>query len=262
MLTLLAPLLALSPLPATATAAPQALVVQDPPEDKRADIQLLLEELGKHAGARGDADGEAVAVIDKLVQSFPECGPKDRAAIVKGLDKCFREKRQEDENGVRQNQLFLAAATALGEMAPESVPVLMEWIGHKSHRKDQPLQRLLILRLGKTKDERAVKTLIKLLDDPDPPIQAAAAEAMGEFEATELEQRKEMFLQLLQLLTTVKAAVDADNADPIARNRYDTVAAPIVTSLQRLSGHKEHVPEEWQRWWNKNKKENWDELDS
>jgi len=261
MITLLATLFALSPLPAAASAAPPARVVQDPPEDKREDIKLLLDELDAHAGARGEEDQEAVAVIDKLVSAFPDCGPKDRASIVKGLDKCFKEKRQEDENGVRQNQLYLAAATALGEMAPESVPVLTSWIGHKSHRKDQPLQRMLILRLGKTVDPRAVKVLVKLLDDPDPPIQAAAAEALGEFEGAELDVRKSMFEELLKLLMIAKSAVDADNSDPIARNRYDTVAAPIVTSLQRLSGHKEHNPQEWQHWWNKNKKENWDELD-
>ncbi|HVS20134.1 MAG TPA: HEAT repeat domain-containing protein [Planctomycetota bacterium] len=262
MITLLVSLFALSPLSASVVAPTVARLVQDPPEDKREDIKVLVEELDSHAGARGDKDTEAVAVIDKLVQLFGECGPKDRASIVKGLDKCFKEKRQEDANGVRQNQLYLAAATALGEMAPESVPVLTEWIGHKTHRKDQPLQRLLILRLGKTADPRGIKTLIKLLDDPDPPIQAAAAEAMGEYQGAELEARKEMFEELLRLIMSLKNGVDTDVTDPIARNRYDTVAAPIITSLQRLSGHKEHVPEEWLRWWNKNKKADWDNLGS
>lgn len=260
MITLLVSLLALPPLPAEAVAAPPTRLAQDPPVDKREDVKQLLDELDQHAGARGEEDSEAVAVIDKLVQVFPECGPKDRAAVVKALDKCFKEKRQENAEGVRENRLYLASATALGEMAPESVPVLISWIGHKSHRKDEPLQRLLILRLGKTKDERAVKPLIKLLDDPDPPIQAAAAEAMGEFEEGELSARKDMFEELLHLLMGVKNEVDTNVTDPIARNRYDTIAAPIITSLKRLSGHDEHVPEEWLHWWNKNKKEDWDAL--
>jgi hypothetical protein len=257
MLTLLASLIALSPSPAPAAPA-AALVAQDPPADGREEVKLMLEELDRHASERGKEDTQAIAVIDRLVQTFSECGPKDREAIVKGLDKCFKEKRPEDQDGVRQNQLFLAAATALGEMAPESVPVLLAWIGHKSHKKDEALQRLLILRLGKTKDERAIKPLIKLLDDPDPPIIAAAAEAMGEFDGAALDERKGMFEELLKLLTGAKAAVDADNADPIARQRYDTIGAPIVTSMQRLSKHNEHAPEAWQRWWNKNKKEDWD----
>lgn len=257
MLTLLVSLFALSPLPAAVAPAP-ALLAQDPPADDREDVKTLLEELDRHAAERGKQDQEAVAVIDKLVTLFGEFGPKDRAAVVKGLDKCFKEKRPETEEGVRQNQIYLAAATALGEMAPESVPVLLAWIGHKSHKKDEALQRMLILRLGKTKDERAMKPLIKLLDDPQPPIQAAAAEAMGEFDAAPLEERKAMFEELLHLLMGVKAEIDTNNADPIARNRYDTIAAPIVTTMKRLTKHDEHDPEAWQRWWNKNKKEDWD----
>jgi hypothetical protein len=59
-------------------------------------------------------------------------------------------------------------------------------------------------------------------------------------------------------LTSAKNAVDADANDTIARERYDVISAPIVTALQSLSGHNENDPAEWQRWWNKNKKEDWD----
>lgn len=261
MLTLLASLLVFSPLPAAAAPA-AARLAQDPPADDREDVKTMLAELDQHAAERGKEDPQAIAVIDRLVQTFGECGPKDRASIVKGLDKCFKEKRPESEEGVRPNTLFLASATALGEMAPESVPVLLSWIGHKAHRKDEALQRLLILRLGKTKDERGMKPLIKLLDDPEPPIQAAAAEAMGEYDGAELAERKTLFEELLKLLMMAKAAIDADNADPIARHRYDTVGAPILTSMQRLTKHNEHDPDAWLRWWNKNKKEDWDALGS
>src|SRR5688572_30086753 len=132
-----------------------ASVRQDPPADNREEVKAMIAELEAHAALRGKEDTEAVAVIDRLVQTFAECGPKDRAAIVKSLDKCFKEKRLEDENGVPDNKLYLAATTALGEMAPESVDVMMSWIGHKTHKKDVALQRLLILKLGKTKQEKA-----------------------------------------------------------------------------------------------------------
>jgi HEAT repeat protein len=262
MIALIASTLLLAvPAPAPAVLrAPELSVsrVQEPPEDERADVKELLKQLDKHAGARGKEDREAVAIIDQLVQLFGDCGPKDRAAIVKGMDKCFKEKRQEDENGVRENQLFLAAATALGEMAPESVEVLLDWIGHKTHRKDVALQRLLIQKLGKLHDEKALKPLIKLLDEPDPQIQGAACEALGYYDGAELDERKMIFEELLKLVMTVKNNVDANPTDPIPRQRYDVIAAPIITSLQRLSGHQEHDPQEWQRWWNKNKKEDWD----
>jgi HEAT repeat protein len=235
--------------------------VQDPAPvpDNRPEIKALVEQLGAHAGKRGKEDQEAITQIDKMVQEFKACGPKDRALVVKSLDKCFTEKRQEDENGVRDNKLFTAAGTALGEMAPESVPVFLKWIGDKAHRKDIPLQRLLILKLGKCKAEQGREPLINLLNDDQAQIQAAAAEALGEYVEFDLKIRKATFESLLKILTGVKGEVDQDPNNTIARERYDTIAAPIVTSLQRLSGHEEHHPDEWQRWWNKNKKEDWDE---
>jgi hypothetical protein len=51
---------------------------------------------------------------------------------------------------------------------------------------------------------------------------------------------------------------DADPNSPALRERYDVIAAPIITTLQKLSRHNERNPEEWQRWWNKNKGKNWD----
>jgi hypothetical protein len=228
------------------------------PPDSRPEIKELLEKLGAHAGKRGKEDTEAVGVIDRLVQEFQNSGPKDRAAIVKQLDRCFTEKRQEDENGVRENKLFIASATALGEMAPECVPVFLKWIGDKAHRKDLALQRVMILKLGRAKSEAGRQPLIDLLLDENPKIQAAAAEALGEYAGIDLKQRKPTFEALLKLLTSTKGQVDSNPNDLIAKERYDTIAAPIVTTLQKLTGHEEHDPVEWQRWWNKNKKEDWD----
>ncbi|MFM7299150.1 MAG: HEAT repeat domain-containing protein, partial [Planctomycetota bacterium] len=237
--------LSLAPLAPRAVAAPLALQNPAPtPADGRPEVKTLCEELGAHAGKRGKEDSEAISVIDKLVQEFANSGPKDRAAIVKQLDKCFTEKRQEDKDGLRENKLFLAAATALGEMKPECVPVYLKWIGEKSHKKDIALQRLLILKLGKTKDEAGRKPLINLLNDENAKIQAAAAEALGEFGEASQEVRKTTFEALLKLLMSNKGQVDSNVNDLIARERYDTIAAPIATALGRLSGQKDLSPEE------------------
>lgn len=253
-------LLALALSPLAPRALPHEAAIQNPaptPADGRPEVKTLCEELGAHAGKRGKEDSEAISVIDKLVQEYANSGPKDRAAIVKQLDKCFTEKRQEDKDGVRENKLFIAAATALGEMKPECVPVYLKWIGEKSHKKDIALQRLLILKLGKTKDEAGRKPLINLLNDENAKIQAAAAEALGEFGEASQEVRKATFEALLKLLMSNKGQVDSNVNDLIARERYDTIAAPIATALGRLSGQKDQSPEEYQRWWNKNKKEEW-----
>jgi HEAT repeat protein len=233
---------------------------QDPaPVDNRPEVKAAVDKLAGHASKRGKEDVQAIATIDQLLQEFPKSGPKDRALIVKGLDKCFTEKRQEDDNNVRDNKLYLSAATALGEMAPESVPVLLSWIGNKAHAKDTDLQKKLILVVGKTKHLDAREPLIKLLLDKDPQLVAAAAEALGNYAEIDQKLRKATFEELLKGLTSAKNAVDSDANDTIARDRYDVISAPMVTSLQRLSGADVTAPDKWQTWWNKNKKEDWDQ---
>ena len=231
---------------------------EEPPEDGRAEIKELIKQLGGYASKRGKQDQEAIGVIDELVGEFESCGPKDRASIVKALDKCFKQKRKE-EDGVRQNQLFIASATALGQMYPESVKVLLSWIDHKSHRSDLALQRVLIKMAGKSKSKDARKPLLKLLKHHEAQIQAAAAEALGEYDEADLKDRKQIFGELLKLMMSVKGSVDSDYNDTIARDRWDVISAPIITSLKRLSGHQENDPGAWQRWWNKNKNADWDE---
>lgn len=243
-------------LPAAPASRPQDDAPEEEPEDEREEIEALIEQLKQHANQRGKEDQEAVAVIDALLQEFGASGPKDRAAIVKALDKCFTEKRPEEEGG-RQNQLYLAAATALGEMAPESVDVLLSWIDHKDHRRDMALQRVLILEAGSSVSPKAHKELLRLLKHHQAQIQAAAAEALASYGSSDLHLRKEAFEQLLLLMMDVKGQKDSNPLDTIARDRWDVIAGPIITSMQKLSGHDERDPQAWLSWWNKNKKGDW-----
>ncbi|MFT7677789.1 MAG: hypothetical protein ACI8QC_001774 [Planctomycetota bacterium] len=247
--------LSLSPL---APAAPTC--VQDDVEfpDKRPEVKDLLSQLKGHAGKRGKEDLEAKEAMNLLLVEFKQSGPKDRAAIVKGFSGVFKEKRQEDKNGVRDNQIFITSAYALGEMGPESVKSLTSWIDHKSHRKDLDLQRRLILSLGKTKDLKAVKTLIGLLVHRQAGLQGAASEALGNYDGADQKVRKDAFNSILKVYAGVSGQKDSDPNDTIARERYDAISAPMNTALALLSGEESRKVAEWQRFWNKNKKKNWD----
>ena len=44
-------------------------------------------------------------------------------------------------------------------------------------------------------------------------------------------------------------------------HRYDMIAGPIMTTLEYITGQVIRTPEEWRRWWNKNKKADWDAED-
>ncbi len=260
-------LILLSAVPVTAWSTPAvpslpavrgSIASEDVP-DKRPEIEELCDQMKAHVGKGGAEDQDAVAVVDKLLQEYKNSGPKDRASIVTALSKNFEAKRRENSEGVRDNRIFRASAVALGQMGSDATKTLTKWIGHKEHKKDIPVQSDLIHALGKTKDKAAVPELVALLENKDAPLVGAAADALGEFSEADLDVRKKGFEGMLKVLMSAKGAKDSNLNDTIARDRYDTIASPIITSLTRLSGHDERDPDEWQRWWNKNKAKNWDD---
>lgn len=248
-------------LPATPAAARAILAVQDdaaPIADKRPEVAELIAKLEADVAKNTPAgDTDAVADIDQLLIQFPKSGPKDRASITKALSKCFDAKRREGEGGVPNNKMHIAAAHVLGMMGPESVKPLIGWIGHKDFKKDVAVQRELILALGKTREKEGIKPLTGMLQNKDATLISASATALGSYATSDVAIRKEVFEDLLKVLMSAKGQVDADVNDTIARERYDVIKASIMTSLGQLSGHSEQEPEEFQRWWNKNKKADW-----
>jgi HEAT repeat protein len=258
LLALAAPSAALAA-PFAAPASPVTTVREDPLPDKRPEVEALTEQLKAHVAKQGAEDQDAVAVVDKLLQEYKNSGPKDRAAIVAALGKNFDAKRREDEAGVRDNRIFRASAVALGQMGSDATKTILKYIGHKDHKKDIPVQSDLIHALGKTKDTAAVPELVSLLEHKDAPLVGAAADALAEFADAPLDVRKKGFEGMLKVLMSAKGAKDSNVNDSTARDRYDTIASPIITSLTRLSKHDERDPDKWQNWWNRNKAKNWDD---
>jgi HEAT repeat protein len=256
---LLALLLLSSPsLPATLDALP-ALRQDAPPADSRPEIAAKIEELAAHVKKAGKEDELAIAAIDALTAEFPKSGPKDRAAIVKALDACFKANRSKElEPGVPDDRLYFAAATALGGMAPESVKLLTELLGHKSLRSNLRLQARIAKSLGATKDPKGLDPLMALLGHKDKEMQVAGADALTVFGESDLDTRKRVFEAALNILMDQKAKKDADLNDFEAHDRWNAISGPFVTLLQRLARRNETDPDAWLRWWNKNKKENWD----
>lgn len=232
-----------------------------PVPDKRPEVASLLEKLDGHIKKEGKEDTEAVAVIDEVNQEFPKSGPKDKTAIVNALSKCFEVRRQVPEGEAPNNKLFMGAAVALGQMGPESTKTLEKWINHKNLRKDLAVRHRLIVSLGKTHDKDAVKPLIGYLDLPEAPLVGAAAEGLTEFDGADLETRKTAFEAMLKNLMSAKGTKDSNINDTVARERYDIIAAPLITGLGKLSKHDERDPDKWQTWWNKNKKADWDKAE-
>lgn len=265
MLSALLLVLSAAPVPSArpdSVAVPKT-TVQDPAPvpDKRPEIDKMLEEFKGHIDKKGVEDRDAIEVIDHLLPEYKNSGPKDKASIVKELAKVFDLRRPEEKEGVPNTGLFIAAATALGEMGPESTKALVAAIDNKNLRKMTPVRHRLIISLGKTHDvKEAIEPLSDLLNDKDPALVNAAGEALGEFAFADLATRKKVFESLLKILTAAHDNTQANINDTIARERYDTIAPAIITSLGKLSKHDEHDPDKWRDWWNKNKAKNWDDL--
>ena len=242
--------------------APVLAPTQDTPlPDERPEVKALLDELGAHIKAKGEQDDPAIATIDKLVPEFPNSGPKDRAAIVKVLGGCFDVKRpKEVAEGVLDDKLYIAAATALGTMGPESTKVLIPLIGDKSHRKNMTLQQRLALSLGKTKSPDGLKTLLGLLKHKDAPMQASGAEALANYSDAPEATRKLVFEEVLNVVVDQFTKKETSPTDSEALERWNTISGPMVKTLQALkTGLTEKDPNLLQRWWNDNKKKSWDE---
>jgi hypothetical protein len=240
----------LSPLP------PPCSVQETDHPDKLPAIKAKLEKLSKLIAKRGEQDVLAVHVIEELEESFDERGPKDRAAIVKALGRCLSQKRKALENGKPTNSLYVPAARALGVMGHNATKVLAGWVDHKQHRTNLVLRRELILSLGMTKDPAAVKTLTGLLNYDSDKIMAWSASALSEFSKAPSKLRKEIFSEVIKVLVTASEQKE-DGGSVEAGIRWETIKLPMLRCLSDLSAESQEDAAGWQRWWNKNKREDW-----
>ncbi len=262
---MLALLLLIAPtaLPSAPTGIPsrvQPIVLDDDVEvpDNRPEVKALLDKLLSHTKKRGDEDAQAIQIIERLATEFKRSGPVDKKSIVTGITRAMRVHRPFARDGARKKQMFLVGARVLGDMAPESVASLVRLATDKNHKDDYEVRSAILAALGKTKDEKGVKILTKELDEFQAQVQAAAAEALGHFTHLEHKKRKAIFEDLLKLLMSAQAANQSDPNGMTSSDRWRRVSGPCQRSMAKLSGTNAGSPNNWQRWWNKNKKRNWD----
>lgn len=235
-----------------AFAAP-AFVVGELP-DRQPVVAELVHELVA-CTQRGNSPAKARPLVAELHSRFAASGPKDQRAIASGIEAFLLAQEPVEPFG---REISREAVQALASMGDEGVVALLGLIGEERCEGDLELQRHLILGLGRTRSDEGIPRLVKLLRHSEPVVQGAAAEALGEFAKLEGERRKDVFCALLQTLLDALGETERHPFDVVVRQRYDTIVAPITTSLQRLSGHDERDPILWQRYWNKHKRDDWD----
>ncbi len=236
-----------------------ALARQDDPPDNREAVEALLDELADYVRKSGrDDPGDSAAIkrIDQLGKEFKLSGPKDKKAIIRGLGRVFLAKRRAEKDGSQKTAMFILAARGLGGMGTEATDPLLKWVDSSRHKNDLALQRELILSLGRTKSKKARKELQDLLKDVRPTFKGAAATGLGMFTHEPSKVRKELFEDLLKALMQAKANSLGQNST--AQKIWSALNGPATASMRKLSRASASSPEAWQRWWNKNKRRDWD----
>lgn len=238
---------------------------EDSKPDKRPEVKALIEQLKTHAkDTKAERDEEGIAVVDELLQEFPESGPKDRESIADAVADAVTFKRRPGEDEAPREALKLAAATALGRMGPESGKLLIKLVDHKSLRDPVKTHAAVLKSLGRVAPEKGVKPLLDMLESHVDELTAAAATGLAGYAEAEQKVRKEIFEDVLQVVIPLEELLDnADNGSgeyEEARDRYDAVSAPARDALQAMASVELRDFFELRTWWNNNKKKDWDAL--
>lgn len=251
MLAFVAPLLAQDPAPPAKDKGPDKEVAE-----KIASLKEVVED------KKFLHDAEGVEMIDKLlIKKEGGVDPKDEQAIVKAFASVLTGGKLRPSS---KTELYRGAAAALGKCGPEGAKALREAYSSKRYKETLewvPLREQLLKYIGRTKDESMIKFLTdEAVRHPEAALQAAAGEALGNFEESKEPLRKEIvgdlivkYGELAEKASQIGSNIEAQNA----QNRLAAIQDKWNATLAKLTGQTLGTFREWQEWYNKNKGKPW-----
>jgi hypothetical protein len=255
-LVLVAPSLLAQPKPAAAKPDPE--------------VKAKLDEFKKLITDRkGAKDPDAIQIIDSVLTRFDKLHPKDKKDFAKALYEPLKNSRVKREPA--DCRLFQASIVALGKTGTEGSKYLKDAFENKKRFGDKEWRSLraeMLKNLGKTKDEKYVKFLKdEALRNIEDSLMAAAGEALGEYADADLKVRQDICKDLIKKFSIIyeNANANLDTGDLQRKtweDRYKAVADPWNTTLKKLTKQHYRTPNDWQRFYNKNKNKNWDKMKS
>ena len=202
---------------------------------KTAKALAVLKEIATHKGNHAEA-----ADLVKLVRSSK---PRKPPEVVEA---CFLGLKGIGSRKVTKSLLFLLKTSP--------------------YKKDKNIRIGVCRALSGSADPAGVDALIDRLRDKEDEVIAAAAKAAGAYRYSKDSVRKELFKKILDvyestwnLKNTIKPELRVEKAR--AERKWEIIELDMEKSLQLLSNVTMDDPPEWRRWWNKNKKSRWAELD-
>jgi hypothetical protein len=240
---------------------PAPVAKPDKPDKEVAEKLAMLKEVVEDRKCSRDAEG--LDLITHLVQKWQGgLVDKDKRDIVKGFESALLKGKLREPD---KTQLYIAAATALGLLGTDgSKPLQAAFKDERFPDKEPwvPLRETLLKSLGKTKDESTIKFLLNVARrDPQAQLQAAAGEALGNFEESKAELRKDIVNSLIITYGEMDSRSRViDPADIEAQNmvkRLAVVSGKWNDTLRKLTKQNFDNYPEWNEWYNKNKAKDW-----
>ena len=216
------------------------------PDKPDPEIAKQLDELKKAlSDRRMRYDAQAVGIIGSLREAHGKGFHKtDERKAVTAMARVFVRPRD-----VEHTHIYLAAAEFLGDCGEPGARALVRALEskHIKGREFAGLRGEIVMNLGRTRDQRQIKFLLKLIrSSPDNDVLAAAGEALGYHTAAPLKTRREIVKDILILyggLDTkardphvVRGGLPQDFGRQNARERMETVQPSWNATLSKLTG--------------------------
>jgi HEAT repeat protein len=167
----------------------------------------------------------------------------------------------------KRPEVIEASFRALGGIGSRKVtPHLLALLQHSTLKKEDVIRIGVCRALQGSADPKAAEAIIKLMRDKSDHVIAAAAEAAGAYRYASELVRKELFKTILGIYEStwnLKNSVDPEKKVKRRRaeDKWEIIEKPMEKSLQLLSNVTQNDPPAWRRFWNKNKKKRWGDLE-
>jgi len=229
-------------------------------------LLLCLLILAADETTRVDAVAEALALGDKpkaiaLLKEIGTLKGNDTEALA--LVRFVRERDVVKEPEVLE-ECFLALK---GIGSRKVTPALLRLLDHSVLKEVDEVRIGVCRALQGSADPAGADAILDLFHDREDRVIAAAAEAAGAYRYAKESIRKDLFKGILEIYegtwnikNSVKPEMKVEKRR--AERRWEVIEAAMERSLQLLSNETQPDPPSWRRWWNKNKKDRWADLEN
>ena len=229
-------------------------------------VKTKLKEYGKLiADRKGAKDAAAIELIDELLKKYETMHPSDQKNFAKGIAQSLlskRCKRKPNQAGIYRTTIKALSLT--GAHGGAYLKKAFENKAKFKHKDWTTLRGDMLEKIGLTKNEKFTDFLLDIAQKyPNDTLMAQAGGALRHFKELKLTKRKKIAKLLIKKFAQVydNANKNLDPGDLVTQRWKDTLAAvsdPWNTTLQALTKQHHRAANEWNKFWNKRKADNWD----